>query len=115
MITGTSLNLTVLGAILGFESIIALPISELISIGNRFSSFPSSTCTMGLVGAGATSFRYESLLLDSGFILDRVFLTLLSGWFLVELRVATLLTTLSFRSSNSTPERHFSGFSIPTE
>jgi hypothetical protein len=29
--------------------------------------------------------------------------------------VATLLTTLSFRSSNSTTERHFSGFSIPAE
>jgi hypothetical protein len=29
--------------------------------------------------------------------------------------VATLLTTLSFRSSNSTPDRHFSGFSIPSE
>jgi hypothetical protein len=33
----------------------------------------------------------------------------------VELRVATLLTTFSLRSSNSTPERHFSGFSIPAE
>jgi hypothetical protein len=70
---------------------------------------------MGLVGSGATSFRSESLLLDSGFFLDRVLLILLSGWFLVELRVATLLTTLSFRSSYSTPERHFSGISIPAE
>jgi hypothetical protein len=68
-----------------------------------------------MVGSGATSFRSESLLLDSGFFLDRVLLTLLSGWFLVELRVATLLTTLSFHSSNSTPERHFSEFSIPAE
>jgi hypothetical protein len=76
---------------------------------------PFSTCTMGLIGSGATSFRSESLLLDSGFFLDRGFLTLLSGWFLVELRVATLLTTLSLRLSNSTPERHFSGFSIPAE
>jgi hypothetical protein len=33
----------------------------------------------------------------------------------VELSVATLLTTLSVHSSNSTPERHFSGFSIPAE
>jgi hypothetical protein len=115
MITGTSSNLTVLGTILGFESVIALPTSELISIGNWFSSTPFSMCTMGLVGSGATSFRSESLLLDSGFFLDHVLLTLLSDWFLVELRVATLLTTLSFRSSNSTPERHFSGFSIPVE
>jgi hypothetical protein len=29
--------------------------------------------------------------------------------------VATLLIMLSFRSSNSTLERHFSGFSIPAE
>jgi hypothetical protein len=72
-------------------------------------------CTMGLVGSGTTSFRSESLLLDSGLFLDRVLLILLSGWFLVELRVATLLTILSLRSSNSTPERHFSGFSIPAE
>jgi hypothetical protein len=115
MIIGISSNLTVLGIILGFESVIALPTSELISIGNRFSSTPFSTCTTGLVGSGATSFRSESLLLDSSFFLDRVLLTLLSGWFLVELSVATLLTTLSFRSSNSTPERHFSGFSIPAK
>jgi hypothetical protein len=115
MITGTSSNLTVLGTILGFESAIALPTSELISIGNRFSSIPFSTCTTGLVGSGATSFRSESLLLDSGFFLERVLLTLLSGWFLVELRVATLLTTLSFRLSYSTPERHFSEFSIPAK
>jgi hypothetical protein len=113
MITGKSSNLTVLGTILGFESVIALPTSELISIGNWFSSTPFSTCTAGLVGSGATSFRSESL--QHGFFLDRVLLTLLSGWFLVELRVATLLTTLSFRSSNSTPERHFSRFSIPAE
>jgi hypothetical protein len=115
MITGISSNLTILGTILGFESVIALPTSELMSIGNRFSCTPFPTCTMGLVGSGATSFRLESLLLDSGFFLDRVLLILLSGWFLVELRVATLFTTLSFRSSNSTPERHFSGFSIPAE
>jgi hypothetical protein len=115
MITGTSSNLTVLGTIFGFESVIALPTSELISTGSRFSSTPFSTYSMGLIGSGATSFRSESLLLDSGFFLDRVFLTLLSGWFLVELRVATLLTTLSLRSSNFTPERHFSGFSIPAE
>jgi hypothetical protein len=115
MITGTSSNLTVLGIIFGFESAIALPTSELISIDNRFSSTPFSTCTMGLVGSGATSFRSESLLLDSNFFLTRVLLTLLSGWFLVELRVAILITTLSFRSSNSTPERHFSEFSIPAE
>jgi hypothetical protein len=115
MITGTSSYLTVLGTILGFESVIALPTSELISVGNRFSSTPFSRYTMGLVGSGATSFRSESLLLDSDFFLERVFLTLLSGWFLVELRVATLLTTLSFCSSNSTPKRHFSGFSIPAE
>jgi hypothetical protein len=72
MITGTSSNLTVLGTILGFDSVIALPTSELISIGNWFSSTPFSTCTMGLVGSGATSFRSESLLLDSGFFFDRV-------------------------------------------
>jgi hypothetical protein len=70
---------------------------------------------MGLVGSGATLFRSESLLLDSGFFLDCVLLTLLCGGILVELRVATLLTTISFRSSNSTPERHFSEFSIPAE
>jgi hypothetical protein len=70
---------------------------------------------MDLVGSGTTSFRSESLLLDSDLFLDRVLLTLLSGWFLVELRVTTLLTMLSLRSSNSTPERHFSGFSIPAE
>jgi hypothetical protein len=115
MITRISSNLTILGTILGFESVIALPTSELMSIGNWFSCTPFSTCTMGLVGYGATSFRSESMLLDSGFFLDRVLLTLLSGWFLVDLRVATLLTTLSFCSSNSTRERHFSGFSIPVE
>jgi hypothetical protein len=70
---------------------------------------------VGLIGSGATSIRSESLLLDSGLFRDLVLLTLLSGWFLVELRMATLLTTLSFRSSSSTPERHFSGFSIPAE
>jgi hypothetical protein len=107
MITGTSSNLTVLGTILGFEYVIVLPTSELISIGNWFSSTPFSTCTMGLVGSDTTSFRSESLLLDSGLFLDRVLLTLLSGWFLVELRVAILLTTLSLRSSNSTPECHY--------
>jgi hypothetical protein len=111
----SGLDLIITGTIFGFESAIALPTSELISIGNRFSSTPFSTCTMGLVGSGATLFQSESLLLDSGFFLDRVFLTLLSGWFLVELHVATLLTMLSLRSSNSTPERHFSGFSIPVE
>jgi hypothetical protein len=79
MITGTSSNLTVLGTIFGFESVIALPTSELISIGNRFSSTPFSTCTTTPVDYGATSFRSESLLLDSGFFLDRVLLTLLSG------------------------------------
>jgi hypothetical protein len=115
MITGTSSNLTILGTILGFESAIALPTSELISIGNRFSSTPFSTYTTDLVGSGATSFRSESLLLDSDFFLDCVLLILLSDWFLVELRVDTLLTMLSFRSSNSTLERHFSGFSIPAE
>jgi hypothetical protein len=115
MITGISSNQTVLGTIFGFESAIALPTSELISIGNRFSSTPFSTCTTGLVGSGTTTFQSESLLLDSGLFLDRVLLTLLSGWFLVKLHVATLLTTLSLRSSNSTLERHFSGFSIPAE
>jgi hypothetical protein len=110
MITGISSNLTILGTIFGFESAISLPTSELISIGNRFSSTSFSTYSTGLVGSGATSFRSESLLLDSGFFLDRVLLTLLPGWFLVELRMVTLLTMLSFRSSNSTPEHHFSGF-----
>jgi hypothetical protein len=95
MITGISSNLTVLGTILGFESAIVLPTTELISIGNRFSSTPFSTCTTDLVGSSATSFRSDSLLLDSDFFLDHVLLTLLSGWFLVELHVATLLTMLS--------------------
>ena len=125
MITGISLNLTVLPDVLGVgsDSAKASLVSLLMSLGMRSSPTPFSTATMGVDRSGFISIyglKLESELLSSGSLssLDLVlrlpFLALLSNSrFLVELRVATLCTGCSILTGSPTSVCHLPGFSTP--